>query len=93
MIIKRIDRTPQLMKDLEKSAESGVREAAIMLKVISRQMVSRKYSKNKNEYGNRGPQWNSRQVQVEKNISRLLAWRRFRRSNESFREILSKASQ
>jgi hypothetical protein len=43
MSIKRIDRTPQLMRDLEKSAEASVKEAAIMLKVIARKMVSRKY--------------------------------------------------
>jgi hypothetical protein len=45
MRIKRIDRTKQLMVDLEKSATRGVKEAAIMLKVIAREMVSRKYTK------------------------------------------------
>lgn len=45
MTIKRIDRTKQLMEDLEKSASAGVREAAIMLKTIAREMVSRKYAK------------------------------------------------
>lgn len=45
MMIKRIDRTKQLMVDLEKSATRGVKEAAIMLKVIAREMVSRKYTK------------------------------------------------
>jgi hypothetical protein len=81
------------MRDLEKSAEAGVKEAAIMLKVIARGMVSRKYSKNKTEYSGRGQQWDSRQVQVERNIPRLLARRRFRRSKESFREILQEAAK
>jgi hypothetical protein len=45
MSVKRIDRTKKLMDDLEKSAGSGVKEAALMLKAISREMVSRRYSK------------------------------------------------
>ena len=45
MSVKRIDRTKQLMDDLEKTAGSGVNEAALMLKAISREMVSRRYSK------------------------------------------------
>lgn len=43
--IKRIDRTKDLMTDLEKSASAAVKEAAIMLKVIAREMVSRRYVK------------------------------------------------
>jgi hypothetical protein len=45
MTIKRIDRTKQLITDLEKSASAAVKEAAIMLKVIAREMVSRRYTK------------------------------------------------
>lgn len=41
--IKRIDRTKELMMDLEKAASASVKEAAIMLKVIAREMVSARY--------------------------------------------------
>lgn len=44
MSVKRIDRTKQLMQDLEKSASASVKEAAIMLKVIAREMVSLRYT-------------------------------------------------
>lgn len=66
--IKRIDRTKELMMDLEKAASASVKEAAIMLKVIAREMVSRKYVKTtkqaQRDAGKR--HWNAEQVAAER---------------------------
>jgi len=66
--IKRIDRTKVLIKDLEKAASAAVKESAIMLKVIAREMVSRKYVKTtqqaKRDSGKR--HWNAEQIAAEK---------------------------
>lgn len=72
MSVKRIDRTKQLMQDLEKSASASVREAAIMLKVIAREMVSRRYAKTKKDqaYADRGDHWTVDQQIREANRAR-----------------------
>jgi hypothetical protein len=66
--VKRIDRTKALMMDLEKAASAAVKESAIMLKVIAREMVSRKYVKTtkqaKRDAGRR--HWNAEQIAAER---------------------------
>lgn len=43
--VKRVDRTKQLMQGLEKAATASVKESALLLKSIAREMVSRRYVK------------------------------------------------
>ena len=99
MTIKRIDRTKELMADLEKSASAGVKEAAIMLKVIAREMVSRRYVKSskQEQFENRGDHWDSRTQEVERNIAKGMARRRFTGARIPFKAIVqmahTKASQ
>lgn len=45
MTVKRIDRTVQMMRELDSAAADALEEAALKLKTIARQMVSRKFTK------------------------------------------------
>jgi hypothetical protein len=45
MNIKRIDRTVQMMRELQKETADALEAAALKLQAISKQSVSRKYTK------------------------------------------------
>jgi hypothetical protein len=45
MSVKRIDRTVQMMRELQKEAADALEAAALKLKTISKESVSRKYVK------------------------------------------------
>lgn len=45
MSVKRIDRTLQMMREMEKSTAEALESAAIKLKAIARESVSTKYTK------------------------------------------------
>lgn len=94
-MIKRIDRTNVLMADLEKSATAGVKEAAIMLKVIAREMVSRKYVKTAKQKAfddnDRGPHWGQQAQTFEKNLAKALARRRFTGQATTLRALIEQA--
>ena len=88
----RVDRTKELMIDLEKAASSAVKEAAIMLKVIAREMVSRRYVKTtKQKQRDAGQRhWNAEQVAAERArgragfLARVDTGRRRQRQQEAF---------
>lgn len=71
--IKRIDRTRELIADLEKSASAGVKEAALMLKAIAREMVSRRYVKtSKQAARDKGAKhWDASTIIAERTRARL----------------------
>lgn len=64
--IKRVDRTTQLMKQVQTAASKSVAAAAVALKEIAREMVSKRYTKA------RRPPMNEQQLQL---------WRDRRRKN------------